>query len=164
MWKHNLQNRERERESNSSDPHEFRIQPSNWPTNWSVEGEGRSFRSYCHSGVICIVEMHRFRSKPPLQVRKLPFSRSSSRWGLRVSLGLREDTPEETEPLIRGRGIYPRLFTPRPCVSCLDWDSIAMCREILYEVRRKTFGEILFFLFLYILLRCIIISAFLLIH
>lgn len=148
------------RESNSSDPHEFRIQPSNWPTNWSVEGEGRSFRSYCHSGVICIVEMHRFRSKPPLQVRKLPFSRSllSIAWEcpwdfVRILLKRRS-------LLWRGRGIYPRLFTPRPCVSCLDWDSIAMCREILYEVRRNVRGILLFFL--YILLRCTIISALLL--
>lgn len=89
-----------------------------WPTNWSVQGEGRGskFRSYCHSGVICIVEMHRFRSKPPLQVWKLPFSRSSAiEDSLRVSLGLREDTPEETEVLIKGRRslssiLYPCLY------------------------------------------------------
>lgn len=116
-----------------------------WPTNWSVQGEGRGskFRSYCHSGVICIVEMHRFRSKPPLQVWKLPFSRSSAiEDSLRVSLGLREDTPEETEALIKGRRslssiLYPCLYAASLRFFCLDWDSIVMCKEILYKVWRN---------------------------
>ena len=68
--------------------------------------------------------MHRFRLKPPLRVRELRFfALPGIEDSLGVSLGLREDTPEETKPSARGTETRACLydtflrftFTVEPC-------------------------------------------------
>lgn len=69
-----------------------------------VKGRGRGaepkFRPYCHAAVIS-VEMHRFRSVTPAQVESCPLSLPRS-WIATMSLGFREDTPEEMKRDYKG--------------------------------------------------------------